>query len=109
MVSHYEELLAAERAKYPEVEGNWPESITLNGESFSVVYAFDPKTKELEGFTLKHGRDELFSNDIAVIYLTEDQIWEIIDWEYGIMASRLTGKEARFYPEIHAAVASGKD
>lgn len=104
MDSIYDKTLEAERAKYPEIEDNWPESVELNGKVFGVSYAIDQETLEIEGFSLDYGGEDFFPVDVSVIYLTEDHIWEIITWEYGqIFSFRLrTTKERQLYSEIRA-------
>lgn len=108
MISHYEELLAAERAKYPEVEDNWPNSVTLNSETFEVRYEIDAEN-EIVGFELIDGAGErLFGCEVSVIYLIEDHIWEIIYWEHDVAVPRFSAREASLYPEITAVVTGGK-
>lgn len=104
MASIYEQVLEAERAKHPEIVGNWPEALELNGKIFGVDYTLDLDTLEIEGFSLSYDGEELFPVDVSVIYLTGEQIWEIISWEYGAPYSfRIrTEKERQLYEEIRA-------
>lgn len=104
MADSYGAILEAERAKHPEIEDNWPESVEFNGETFAVLYGLD-EHREIEGFVLIDGQgDELFPVYVSVIYLTEEQIWEIISWEYGDTYSfRIhSEKERKFYERIRA-------
>lgn len=104
MASIYERALEAERAKHPEIEGNWPEALELNGKVFGVDYTLDLDTLEIEGFSLSYDGEEFFPVDVSVIYLIEEHIWEIISWEYGDSYSfRIhTEKERELYEEIRA-------
>lgn len=104
MAESYGDILEAERAKYPEIEGNWPESVEIGGEHFEVLYGLDGD-REIEGFVLIDGHgEELFPVDLSVIYLTGEHIWEIITWEYGqIFPFRIrTERERQLYSEIRA-------
>lgn len=104
MADSYRDRLEAERAKYPDVEGNWPETVELNGKTFAVLYGFDG-AGEIEGFALVDDEgDELFASEISVIYLIPEHIWGIIAWEFGEPYSfRIrTEKERQLYEEIRA-------